>query len=483
MTGDDRDRAAYNPSNSAARKLIETTIPVYNKQLGLDMIFNTKQIVKDCSKISSTHSSNRQSISLQSWTIAGAHGESAYFTLKFAMPVIQYIPSYFKPLHQMFSFTKHNAAEYIPCYIMNLNHVALVKTVYQHKQAVPAYGELGDGIFNKAVYEGGRHMELSSSNILLSGSTKNTIQTSSHDIIRRCFELCHWRLPASKNIKDTSTIHNLVYHRVNSVLNVLQLRKTLLRIIKIKKLPSTSKGIVRKNMKWIVADVAMLVYDRDLISSEFHRNVFLAYNEFQTIKDDDILNVITVKDVKDRMLLIVGHTGSLSKADIKPLLNVVLWKLLQRIDEDSSITKAGNIHEISDLISNIVENNSGENDLFYPSFVWNLSIGNIKKSITELYPLYMLHDDVVHQLSPTMLSFIMSTSPSILEKKETVQILINLLDILKINAHMDEGESHVHTKNNTLRTMSQASKFPDLFLKSLPNIVNRMAYSRIFSRY
>ena len=366
---------------------------------------------------------------------------------------------------------------------MNLNHVVLIKLSHQDRHAIGAYNEINNDIFSKASHKKGKLMELSSSNILLPGETTDTTQTSSQDIIKRCFESCYWCLPASKNRKNVSAIHNLIYHNTNSIKKNIQLQKTLLRVIAVKSSRARSiKTDVRKERRYVNADVSMLVDNGKSISSEFRKNVFLTANISQSIQENDILNVVIEKDIKVPIFLVKGCVGTSQMGDVTPLVSLVLWRTLQHIDENSSLTKAGNIYEISDHILSIIKNNSGRNDFFYPNFMWNATVSNLKQSIKNLFPLYILHDDIIHQISPTVLSFIITSCPDILNNKKIIPILIRLLNIIRIGSSKKIEHYNFLFKGIKFRTVS-TSAFPELFLSNLPNIINEMVCSRIFSKY
>ncbi len=482
MTDIQSEKAKYKQENNFARKMLEVLIPQYNKSLQIDMIQECGAIMKNIRRFSSKTSSKDFTTLVNSWTIKGANGEPAYFTMDFTLPIIQYIPSAFKPIHFKFNFTIYNQVEYVPCYMMNLNHVTLVKITQNFNSDI--YNNLDKSIFAKYVYEGGRSMNFSSSNILLLGATKEHVQASKHDIIEKCFEYCYWHLPTPKNMNDVSCLHNLIYHKSKYIVNggVLQLRKTILKIIKIngksmlKILPSGS------SIKCKSVFVSILVDDGKKIFSE-KRHMFITENIINSLKNNDIIHaiIITQNICHPKFSLIIGKIGNIiDLSNLKPFLSIIFWKHLQDITENSSITKVGHLKNITEYTSKILQDNSNEDDLFYPLFIWNTKLSkNIEKSILELFPLYIFDDDIIHQLSPTMLSFLLTISPEIVSDKKFINTIIHLLDHLNINSNNwgKNSTSILDSKNNVVTPSLNT------ILSNLPKIVNRMTYSRIFSKH
>lgn len=486
--GYDPEKAEYNPKNNSERKLLEERIPKYSKELWIDMIQECKLILEHVEMLSFKTESKKRSSSIQirPWTIRDAYGEPAYFTIKFSMPVIHYVPATFKHLHFQFGFTKKNSVEYTPCYLMNLNHVTLLK-MEKPKNSPQVYGEIGDGLYSKFMFQGGRSMNLSSSNILLLGATKENVQVSEQESIDKCFEYCYWCLPTPKKMKDISCIHNLLYHKSSYIERggVLQLRKTLLKILKVRGgsfLKILPKG---KAVKCFSADVALLVDNGETIFSE-KRTLFLIEGIVNSFKEGTILNalIVTQNITHPKYILVVGSVGRpIELGDVKPLLSVVMWKALQYLEEDSSITRVGNINKLTNDVLEILQNNASEFDIFNPIFAWENNVKKkVEKTIAELFPLYVLENGDVHQLSPTVLSFILTHAPEILRKREAIFTIVRILNLMKTNAKSwgEKSRSKLQMSSNESKYLSSSST--NILLKNLPRLVNRMVYSRIFSQ-
>ncbi len=427
----------------------------------------------------------QNSIQIRPYTIKNNYGECAYYTIKFATPVIQYIPSAFKHLHFRFSNTIYNDVEYVPCYMLNINHVALLK-IEQPKNNPNVYDQIGSGLYSKFLFKGGKSMVLSSLNILHIGATKEHVIDLRQEDVKKCFEFCYWHPPTPMNMKDSSCIHNLIYHKNNLILDggVLQLRKTLLKIIKIQK-EETLKILPRgKTLKCVYANVMLLVDDGKSLSSE-RCQLLLAEDVARSFKEEDIINAIIVtQNIKSsKRSVVIGSVGTIIKpGNVLPLLSIVLWKSLQNIAKDSSITKVGHIEEISDSVISTLQNNAAEeSSIFYPIFMWESNAKKtIKKLIQDLFPLYLLEKNTIYHLSPTMLSFILTSKPELLSNKEVIRHIVLLLDLLQINSHKWGKNPHSMLEITNIRNQNPTSPFLEALLQNLPMILNRITLSRIF---
>ena len=476
-------KTRYHQNNEFTRKLLEELVPRYDRRLLADMMVECKRVMCDGCK-NKARISGGSRILLEFWTIRGAHREPAYFTARFSMPVVQYTPPCFEPLHTMLTYTRHRTVEYIPCYMVNLNRVVLAKILHKGRDPGGACRDVGGGLYNMAVHLKGIPMKLDSANILLGGGTRDRGVEAGRDAIRRCFELCWWCLPPAKaGTAVPAPVQNMIYHTNLAIQNVTRLQKTLLRVVRISGESPRPIEIVRnKPVEYVKVDVALLVDDGRQVTSEFRRDMLWTAGVMQSVSEGDVLGVLIAEDVKRRMPVVVGRIGEpVKEGDLKPLLGVILWRLLRGIGKDSSLTKAGDIGEISGLVSGIVKDNSTETGLFYPYEDWNRSARNIKRSIEGLFPLYVRKNDEVHQLSPAVLSFIASTLPGLLEMREPIHSIVDILRILKTGVRQEEKESAPVLDRTRFQTGCAAEEFPGLFLENLPSIVNGMVYSRMIS--
>ena len=487
------ENAEFNQKNDFNGRLFETLIPkfdkLYRKELKTDMIRECSSILQRVEMLSMKIKSEKRDDSnlIRPWTIAGEYGDSVYFTIKFPMPIIQHIHPAFKRLHFELGFYEmKSTVEFTPCYLMNFNHVSLSK-IQKPRNSPSIYGSIGDdGLYTKFSHQSGKYMNFSSSNILLLGVSAENTSSLERENIDKCFEYAYWCLPSKKTM-NSSPIHNLIYHSHNEIKRggVIQLNKTLLKILKIGNKETLQILPNGKTICCHFADVALLVDDGEKITSE-KRRLFLIDAIATSFKEGDILNAIIISQniSNPKYSLVVGSVGKpIALGDVTSLLSIIMWKELQYLEENSSVTRVGKLSKLTNNVLELVKNNSKEKDVLDISSGWNVDVEEkIKKSLDELFPLYLIDDDTVHQLSPTMISFLLSYDSKILRDREALITIIKILDLISINSEQwgESASSQLYISNKSDHLTSTTK---NLLVESLPILVNMMVYSRIFSEH
>ena len=475
-------KAEYNQGNDLNTKLLEDIIPQYDHGLLVRMIQECKAVVEDAHELGLTHSNSTESSGIVPWTIKGANGEPMYYTIKFTTPVAQYIPPAFASLHFRCRFAKTYDVEYIPCYLMNLNRVVLIR--FYPKSYLDTCGRIGSGLFRRLDFRGRQRVVLSSLNILLSGHAEECVQDSEQEVMRRCFEYCWWHPPSPKDMVDTSCMHNMVYHQSRRIKSVLQLRKTLLRVIKIHKMDRRNILPGGRAIKCVHADVAILVDDGKRIFSE-KRSVLLSEDLLHSVKEDDIMNaIIAVQNIgRSKIFMVMGHAaGPMQLFDVRSVLSLAMWKILQRRDVDSSLTRVGDLDKIVDLVSDILENNMAESDVFYPGFAWKFTKNDAKKAIADIFPLYVCEENVVYQMPPAVIACLITTAPTALANMESVGAVARLFDLISadIAGWGKSARSALKPRKNENAYLPSGM---DHLLLCVPSVAAEVALSKIFSKH
>ena len=230
-------------------------------------------------------------------------------------------------------------------------------------------------------------MILSSDNIFLPGSMEERTQDFGQEIIKKYFEYGWWHLPTPSDIDDISCMHSLIYHTSSRIKDIIQLRKTLLRVIKFYR-PGTREIIYgSKTTKGVYADAALLVDDGKKIFSE-KRGVFITEGVFHRIKEGYLVNAIIATRSKPPMVpMVIGNAGQdMGRVDIRSVFAVVMWTILRHKKTDASLTLVGDIDEITSNVSHVLENNAHEYDAFYPDFAWRFVRSDAKKALSATFP-------------------------------------------------------------------------------------------------
>jgi len=489
----------YNPENAEFNDkrdfdftLLSTLIPKFDLRYKKNL---RDRMIKDCTSIQGRI--ERLSFKLLSedrinsnlirfLTIRHVDGDASYFKIKFSMPLIYHIHPAFKYLHK----TIHNSnnpgvEEFIPCYLLNFNHVSLSKIGIPSTDN-PIIDSIGNGVYAKFSHEnGGKYVQFSSTNILrLGGSSESVLDEEK--IIDTCFEYAYWNLPVPRNMAP-STIHNLIYHSSNKIYenNILELNKTLIKIIKINRKPETLTILKTNNVKCLYADVIILVDDGNKISSE-KRTLFLAENIANYFTEGDLFTGLILRQNFSQPYnsIVIGSVGKkIDSNDLTHLLSIVIQNKLQFLEENSSITYVDKLSNLSVSVSEIIENNSIENGIFDSSFKSLSNFENkINQSIEKLFPLYINDDESIHQLSPTIISFLLSYDAKILQNTDTLTKIIKILDLISVNSKTwgESARLQLELSNNKTDLLTSTTK--NLLIENLPILVNMMMYSRIFSQ-
>ena len=482
-------KAEYKQENNGFKKILEKLLPKYDSMYGSslqsDSISEYRHILYKTRKFFPHHISNDdKTAQMHSFTIPHMSHEPAYFTFMMMMQTVQYIPHAFKLLNKRLSLGNFNQVEYVPCYMLDLNHIALIK-LDQKKGDASEYNSNNE-LYQKLIPQSGRRIRLSSTGILRYGSGRRKKLVHAKDQVKRCFDLCYWCLPQSKAIRD-SCIHNLIYHRMNDIVpgGIVRIRKTIVQITSLSGVHTMNMISPRSSIKYRQAKVLTLM-DRDHVIVSEKKSMFLEKNLSYSLKPGDMINAIIVeqKAKNPKFSMIIGMAGPvIQPGDIDQILGLVLWKRLQDIQTDSNITQVGSIRNISGQLSDLFKSNSDEGEIFYPSFAWQKSgeTNNVKRVISTMFPMYVVKSDMVHQLSPTMLSFLAAYDPSMLSNKKAIESLIQFLNILQVNSN----KWHEKSPSSLTQIVGERHNVQilEFLLENLPKLMTRMVHSRILSNY
>ena len=417
------------------------------------------------------------------WTVRGAHLEPSYYTISFASSVVRYVPPPLAHLRLRCRFNRQMDVEYIPCYLTNLNRVALSKC-YLRRPEPSLYDDVGDGLFARHDFVGGRAMRLSSTNHLLPGSSKERVQAHSHDAIRKCFEYCWWHLPPPSGSRDASCVHNMIYHTSAHIKGILKMRKTIARIIRMRGSDTVSIIPGGGAVKCVGADVALLVDNGKNILSE-ERRMLMPESVSYSVREGSVMNaVIAIQDIRHpKASVIVGHAGeAMQQSDMRPALGLAAWKILQGVTPDSSLTFVADIGDMADRVSAMLGNNAAESGVFFPDFMWRFHSNDAERLVSELSPLYAREGSSVYQLPPAAISFLAVTAPAVLSKSDSAGGVSRLLGLVSADTRRwgRRAKSELAERNSA---GANASSWQASLLSGIPSIAAETALSRVFSQH
>ena len=484
----------YNPENAEFNQdpdfdftLLNKLMPKfdshYKKNLQNHMIDDCKSIQTRIKRLSITIPSKDRGDSnlIRFFTLLC---EPSYFKIKFSVPIINHVHPAFKLLHEKIrNIYNVGVTEFIPHYMLDINHISLSKIGVAGDSLV---NSIGNGLYTKYSHEkSGKYAQFSSTNILLLGGSKDNV-LEGKEIIDKCFEYLYWNLPVPKNMKP-STINNLIYHSSDQIYknNVLELNKTLIKIVKIRREIESLTILKTQNVKCLYADVIILVDDGDKIFSE-KRTVFLIESVANLFKEGEIFTGLILRQnfSQPYYSIVIGTVGKkIESNNLTHLISILMQKKLQYLKENSSITYVDKITKLSVDVSEMINNNSIGGDVFDFSFKLISDFeNNVKKSIEELFPLYINNDGDIHQLSPTIISFLLNNDSKILSDKKAISVIIKLLNSFKINSENWGDDAHSQLRISSTKSNPLTSSTLNLLLENMPLLVNMMVYSRIFSQ-
>lgn len=477
MRGFDPRKTGYKQVNSMDRKMFEELLPGFDKKIYIDTIQGCKSAISDAEifGLATASSNENHSQILTRWAIEGSYGEAGYFTMKFIAPIIQLVNKEFSSLHNVQYYAKPGIVEYMPAYMMNLNHIALTK--FQPTDG-PRYERIIKNTYSRFSFKKGRTISLSSDNILLHGSVEPSIQSIGTDLVDRCLEYCYWRHPPSAERYETSCMNNLIYHSNSRITHIYRLYKTMIRILKIGR--QETVNVNNRRLNCTTTDVALLVDNGNGLVSQKSR-ILIASRLMTGLGEDSLLNAVLVSDAKRPQLLIaIGKIGMPKLGDVSHILSIALHERLQSTTIDSDLTCTGTLDETHKCLSTLIEENSGEDDLLYPRAMWDPTIKQISGLVDDLFPLYLRKADTVYHVPPALLAAMM-TSFTKIPPKSTILSISMLLGNVVPDAESWESASLGVLNTDSFPRLSSTSGIESL-LRQLPVVASQTVYSRILAR-
>ena len=451
--------------------LLEQLIPRYDNSLSQQMIIEANALRDKIQKcLISTEP--------KSFTIKDHHQNTAYWITSFTQPVIQYIHECLASITSNIRFHEYGHLEHVPCYIPNINHVVMFAN---YNNGEPSFSNnIMGGLFK--IYENDSQlMELSSLNILLPNKAKSKfLDESVLGLVRQAFEYCYWRFPFEP-FNNKSCINNLIYATTSRITKVISLRKTLVKIVKINR--DENVFLLGKNLPSKTTEILMInEQDTHFFTKKCYAHILS--NVLEGLEEGDIINAVLVFDQKFKNgILVIGKIGDIvNPNNITCVVSMVLAKKLQHIGYNSSPTKISAKSDVEHEVSRMLRSNY---KMFDSIFWLDKSITKkITKSIEMLFPMFINIDDVIYQLSPTLLTFLVSF-PDILKNRSYLSMIIRFFDTMQIRTNMNDKivRRKLRFSNEYEKLQTNIPDLANKLLELSPRILNRMAYSRILSQY
>ena len=163
------------------------------------------------------------------------------------------------------------------------------------------------------------------------------------------------------NVQFHSVIHNFIYDRPSSIVDIVVPRKTICKIDeindteeKINLISETTPVTTRR------AKVKFLIDTGDEIKTTT-QNTFVTKNVLDGLENGDLISCILAKSISPKRFgmhfsnfVIVGKTGPKIVFDIKHFVALAAWKKLQKIDDNKLLCRIGSFSEFKKNILNLI---------------------------------------------------------------------------------------------------------------------------------
>ena len=102
----------------------------------------------------------------------------------------------------------------------------------------------------------------------------------------------------------------------------------------------------------------------------------------------------------------------------------------------------------------------------------------------DLFPVFVDEGEIVYQVPPTVVSFLSTFDPKILQDRKRLLLIVRLLDTMKINSHFWGRNAMVKLRtSDNYEEIQNNVPFANTLLSLAPRLVNRIVYSRILSQH
>ena len=291
---------------------------------------------------------------------------------------------------------------------------------------------------------------------------------------------------------NRSVIHNFIYDRPSSIVDIVVLRKTLAKIDDLNDKEERVELVSETPpVKARQANVTFLTDDGNDIKTKT-QTMFVTRNASEGLDDGDLINCIIAKSISPKRrrthfsrFIVVGKIGNKIGFDLKHFVALSAWKKLQKIDDNKSLCKIGLISEFKKDVTEMIK----KIDFDMLKFISNDKTLNdaLDAAIQNLFPLFIIKDDFVYHNPPALISHIANFYPDVLQNKETMTNIAMLFDYFLSNYHEwgPSAQMKLRTHECFEKIQLDQKRIIDLnhFSRCIPLIANRIVYSRLFSQH
>jgi len=467
-------------SQFVEKRILEELVPKFDKDMARKMMLNSIYMMDDIEEFSpSPGDFNIQIRSIR---------DNSCFRLRFSLPVLLLFHISTKYLREIHGYYRYQTftfpVGFIPTYNCNLNHLTLLRSydkVFQWFNTSNSNYDEEDYFCKVFLNQKGEPMEQSSLNFLLQNNSKSQeVSEITKNLVNRCFEFHYWRLPLEGFRYRYSTIHNFVYHSSSRIYSAHRIFKTLIKILDIRN-KRYSYGTPKK-FDYVDAKALILCQnEKDLFFR--NTNLLIAEPDASRLKNGNLVGCIIDKPILPKAsnlpLMVHGIVGNIiNSSELSPIVSLIIWKNLHKIDEEMKICVLGSFDEIKNQVESFIKQNP---KVFDEEWKRNLD-AKLKESLKNSYPIVFEADGTIFHIPPPLLSYIQIREISILENKEDLITFLKFVEL--INPKNRQRLSTILRRSSLGEAvqLGPCKKSWPVLLRELPRVVNRIVYSRIFSR-
>lgn len=464
----------------AEKRLLEETIPKLDSDISKRLTTELIDLRDDLR----TFSRSPGDFEIQIKTIK----DESCFRLVFSLPVLLHFhrsTTNLREIHQYHKSGQHTfIAGFFPAYNCNLNHLTLLKLYNQRAfQWMEDMSENDDEDYYCCMFNNNRGDKMTQSclNFLLQNdAVLKPLNDNSSNMINRCFELNYWRLP-SEFKEHHSAIYGMIYHRATRINKMTEVYKTVLKIVSL----DNKRYVmgVHQTIRYVHATVYLMIRNDDGSFCSLRKKLFISEPDASRLNPNDVaVCLIEVASFPRNKTVPIIHAiigNKITQDDLAIPISLSVWKRLNELPANAPICKICVIEDLKQDVRLLMK----ENSIVFTDTDDSEFEARFKNSIETTYPLIFEYDGSVYHAASPLISYLLVRNLPFVEKKGD---LVNFLKFI------DTIDPKVPYKNKMkLRTSKYAANIQsDLdgnqwnsIMMEIPRVINRIMYSRVFSRY
>ena len=221
--------------------------------------------------------------------------------------------------------------------------------------------------------------------------------------------------------------------------------------------------------------------------------MYITKNAAEGVEEGDIINCVIMRTLdkkkKKRFYyfpVIVGRVGNIIGFDMRHFISIAVWKKMHNIEESKKAYSLGKLEDIKKSVSDVI--NGIDFDIQKFIGTKNSFDNAFDTSIDALFPLFVRDNDILYHNHPAMISHVAMFYPNALDNKDVWLQIARLADLVLVDYNKWDTAAKMALRMSDVFAETQTKpEFKTInashLLKSMPRIITRIVYSRIFSQH